>query len=90
MLYFSVGVCVNRKERSALESFAPNVIFIRHPRNEKRTGAAMRPPIVSEIVLGHAPVSYWPIILPVPSNSPRRLCERQLGPSFLHVLRAAK
>jgi len=50
MLYFSVGVCVNRKERSALEIFAPIVIFIRHPGNEKGTGAEMRPAIVSGII----------------------------------------
>ena len=48
---------------------------IRHFRNEKGTGAEMRPAIASGIVTGHAPVSYWPILLSLPSNSPRRLCE---------------
>ena len=75
MLYFSVGVCVNRKERSALEIFAPIVIFIRHPRSEKGTGAEMRPAIVCGIVTGDVSVSYWPFSFPVPSNSPRSLCE---------------
>ena len=65
MLYFSVGVCMNRKERSALEIFASIVIFIRHPRNEKRTCAEMRPAVVSGII----------VIFPVSSNSPRSLCE---------------
>ena len=35
---------------------------IYHFRNEK--GAEMRPAIVSGIVTGDAPVSYWPIFLP--------------------------
>ena len=35
--------------------------LVRHWRNEKGTGAEMRPAIVSGIVNGHAPVSYWPI-----------------------------
>ena len=33
---------------------------VRHWRNEKGTGAEMRPAIVSGIFTGHAPVSYWP------------------------------
>ena len=42
----------------------------------------MRPAIaiVSGMVTGDALVSYWPIFLPVPSNSPRSLCESELGP----------
>ena len=32
-----------------------------HWRNKKGTGAEMRPAVVSGIVTGHAPVSYWPI-----------------------------
>ena len=59
MLYFSVGVCVNEKEGSALEIFAPIVIFIRHPRSEKGTGAEMRPTIVCGIDIGDVSVSYW-------------------------------
>ena len=46
----------------------------------------MRPAIVSGIVSGDALVSYWPIFFPVPSNSPRSLCESQLSPvSFLFL-----
>ena len=35
----------------------------------------MRPAMVSGIVTGHVPVSYWSIFLSLPSNSPRCLCE---------------
>lgn len=35
----------------------------------------MRPAIVSGIAIGDAPVSYWPIFSPVPSNSPISLCK---------------
>ena len=42
----------------------------------------MLPAIVSGIVTGDAPVSYRPIFFPVPSNTPRSLWERQLGPVF--------
>ena len=35
----------------------------------------MRPAIVSGIATGDAPVSYWPIFCPGPSNSPISLCE---------------
>ena len=35
----------------------------------------MRAAIVSGIATGDAPVSYWPIFSPVPSNHPRSLCE---------------
>ena len=49
-----------------------------HFRNEKGHGAEMRPAIVSGIVTGNAKVSYWPVLLLVPSNSPRSLYE--LGP----------
>ena len=35
-------------------------------RNEKRTGAEMRPAIVSGSVAGDAPVSYWPVLEIVP------------------------
>ena len=40
----------------------------------------MYPAIVSGIVTGDAVVSYWSIFFPVPSNSPRSLCESQLSP----------
>ena len=42
-----------------------------HLSYKKGTGAEMRPAIVS----GIAPVSYWPIFFPVPSNSPGNLSE---------------
>lgn len=49
---------------------------IRRFRNaEKGTGAEMRPVIVSGIVSGDTPVSYWLILSPVPSNSLVSLCE---------------
>ena len=35
--------------------------LIRHFRNEKGTGAEIRPAIVSGIATGDAAVSYWPI-----------------------------
>ena len=35
----------------------------------------MRPAIVSGIAIGDAPVSYWPIFSPFPSNSPINLRE---------------
>ena len=38
-------------------------------RNEKKTGAEMYPAIVYGIVIGDAPVSYWPIFSPAWSNS---------------------
>ena len=49
---------------------------IRHISNEKRTGTETRPAIVSGIVTGDAPISYWPIFHPVPSNSSRSFYER--------------
>ena len=53
---------------------------VRHFRSKKGTGTETRTAIVSSIVTGDVPVSYWPI-----SNSPRSLFESQLGPvsSFL-------
>ena len=36
---------------------------IRHFRSNKGTGAEMCPAIVSGMVTGDAPVSYWPILL---------------------------
>ena len=48
--------------------------------NGKETGAEMCLAIVSGIVIRDAPVSYWPIFSPVPSNSPRSLCKSFLGP----------
>ena len=53
---------------------------VRHFRNKKGTATETRTAIVSSIVTGDVPVSYWPI-----SNSPRSLFKSQLGPvsSFL-------
>ena len=39
---------------------------IGHLRNERGTGAEMRPAIVSGSVTGDAPVSYWPVLEIVP------------------------
>ena len=47
----------------------------------------MRPAIVSGVVTGHAPFSYWPILFLVPSNNPRSLCESELGPVSLSILK---
>ena len=35
---------------------------IGHFRNERRTGAKVRPAIVSGSVTGDTPVSYWPVL----------------------------
>ena len=45
--------------------FWPNIPLkkvIGHFRNERETGAEMRPAIVSRSVTGDAPVSYWPVL----------------------------
>ena len=41
----------------------------------RQLGAEMRPAIVSGMVTGDAPVSYWPVLSPDPTNSTRSLCE---------------
>ena len=41
-------------------------VFIRCFRNKKRTEAETHPAVISGIVTGDAPVSYWPIFSPVP------------------------
>ena len=46
----------------------------------------VRPTIVSGMVTGDTLVSFWPIVFPCASNSPKSLCETKLGPvsfSFL-------
>ena len=48
-------------------------LSIRHFRNEKETGDEMSPAIVSGIVTGDAPFSYWPVFSRFHSNSPRSL-----------------
>ena len=47
-----------------------------HLINEKGTGAEMCPAIVSGIVTGNTKVSYWSVFVPVSSNNPRSLCEK--------------
>jgi len=46
---------------SAIKGLDCNCQFVRHLRNERGTGAETRPAIVSGIVTGDAPLSYWPI-----------------------------
>ena len=50
---------------------------------ENETGAETQPAVVS----GNAPVNYRSIFPPVPSNSPRSLCESQLDPISLSFLK---
>ena len=63
---------VNEPDKSRQEGEVK--FLIGHLRNEKRTGTEMRPAIVSGST-GDAPVNYWLIFYPVPSNGPRSLCE---------------
>ena len=58
------------KEKRELKWWSVNHVIC-HYRNEEGTGIEVRSAIVSGIVTGEAPVSY---------NSPRSLCESQLGP----------
>ena len=46
-----------------------------HFSSQKGTGTEMRPAIVSGIVIGFVPVSYWPMFSPVLCIRPRSLCE---------------
>ena len=46
----------------------------------------MCPAIVSGIVTWDAPVNHWPISFSDTNNSPRGLCESQLGPAFLKLV----
>ena len=64
---------------SVCPTFCVSDSDLNSPRNNKESGAEMRPKIVSDIVTGEAPISYWPICFPVPDNSPRSLCESKLG-----------
>ena len=66
----------------------PGVLHL-HVKIGKGTGAEMRPAMVSGIVSGDALVSYWPIFFPVPSNSPRSLCEKFTRPSLPYVSKVA-
>ena len=56
---------------------------IRHSRNEKGTGAEMRPAIVSGMGGGGQLLANF---FPVPSNSPISLCESPLGPGVFSFL----
>ena len=47
----------------------------------------MCPAVVSGIVTGHPPVSYWPILFLVPSNNPRSLYESELVTVSLSILK---
>ena len=47
----------------------------------------MRAAIVSGIVTGDAPFSYWPMFLPDPSNTPRILRESLLSPVLFSFLK---
>ena len=40
--------------------------LLRHFENEKGTGAKMRPAVLSGIVPGDVPLSYWPFFFSVP------------------------
>ena len=53
----------------------PTGLTNRYFRNDKKTGAEMRPAIVSGIVIGDAPVTLLANFFPVPCNSPRSLYE---------------
>ena len=55
-------------------------LSIRQFRNENGTWAELCPIIISGIVKGYEPVSYWPVFFPVLNSSLRSLCESSLGP----------
>ena len=60
------------RERSVMYASATSS---RHFRNEMENEAEMNPAVVSGIVTGETPVSYWPIFPTNPRDSPRSLCE---------------
>ena len=64
-----------QRAKKALNTISGEQVAIRHLGNEMEAGAEMCLAIVSEIIAGDALVSYWPIFFPVPSNSPRCLCD---------------
>ena len=68
-------ICANSKHDSEMKRTSPEFshtiqdptrepsgLSIRYFRNDKKTGAEMSPAIASGIVIGDAPVSYWPIL----------------------------
>ena len=59
-MYLSVDKSAKEFQRTLLK------VWLSHFRNEKGTGAEMRPAIVSGIVTSHVPVSYRPIFSPCP------------------------
>ena len=61
-------------------------LAIRHIKHENGTGTEMRPAIVSGIIFGEEPDQLLANFFPIPSNSPKSLCESKFGPvpfSFL-------
>ena len=67
-LYFVLKICFRaRNVTGTFEKRAP--------------GPEMRPGIVSGIVTGDVPVSYW-LNFPAPSNSPRRSLRKVTRPNF--------
>ena len=52
-----------------------NITSKQNRKWNEETGGDTCPAIVPRIANGDAPVSYWPIFFPVPSNSPRSLCD---------------
>ena len=64
-----------QRARKALNTISGEQFAIRHFGNEMGAGTEMCLAIVSGIVAGDSLVSYWPIFFPVPSNSPRCLCD---------------
>ena len=72
--------------------FSPNLCspntFIRRLRNWKRTRTEMRPAIVSGIVTGDAPLSYW-LICPLSLLTVPEVFAKLTRPSFLLVSKVA-
>ena len=64
-------------------------LSIRYFRNEKETGEEMSPAIVSGIVTGDAPFSYWPVFSRFHSNSPRSLLQKLTRSSFFLLSKVA-
>ena len=62
---------------------------ILHVRNEKGTGADICPTIVSGIVTGDPPVSYWPIFFPCPYQQSQKSLRDLTQPRFLLVSKVA-
>ena len=65
-MYLSADKSAKEFQRTLLKVWLSVSDKIRHFRNEKGTGAEMRPAIVSGIVISDVPVSYRPIFSPCP------------------------